>query len=212
MRRARVSNYLKAAMLRAQCKTVKDASLVHFELKQECEGCFLCQITSGDLRPPGWTEHAFCTSLHFASKGLGLGFDSRADEIAALVQSPSAPGGPRSRKSTQAAFYELWQCFCLSDWDSTLKRKLAFITEPFSSPNSRFVELPLLAYRSRGRVLKASPVRCFLCPWPLRLHKTTGSKAQLECQMVPKVSPQLVQVVVETTALEPKAFQIVRFA
>ena len=91
VRLVRVSNYLKAAMLRAQCKTVKDASLMHLELSKEYEGCYLSQLPSGDLRPPGWTEHAFCTSLHFASKGLGLGFDSRANEIVALVQSLSTP-------------------------------------------------------------------------------------------------------------------------
>ena len=139
----RVSNYLKAAMLRAQCKTVKGASLMHSDLCKEYEGCVLSQLPSGDMRPPGWTEPAFCTSLHRASLGLGLGFDSRANEIAALAQTLTAPGGRPSRKSTQAAFYDLLQSFSQCDWNITLKRKLAFISESVSDASSSDVPSPL---------------------------------------------------------------------
>ena len=135
MKLVRVSNYLKAAMLRAQCKTIKGASQMHYDLAKEEDGRYLSQFYTGDLRPPGWTEHAFCTSLHFAFKGLGLGFDSRANEIADVVQSLSVPGVAKSRKSTQAAFYELLQSFSNSDWDSTLRRKVAFISFPEGAPS-----------------------------------------------------------------------------
>lgn len=102
-----VRNYLKACLLRASCKTVSGADEMHKQLcKAAVEGVCLSQAYLEDPRPPGWSEPAFCTSLRLALRGLGLGFDSKSQEIAALVLASRAPEVGSSRKSVQAAFYD----------------------------------------------------------------------------------------------------------
>ena len=110
-------------MLRAAAKTITGYEQQHNELCMlAVEGTRLANRADGSCVPEGWVGDAFATNLFQARRGLGLGLDRHASEIANCFLTNA--GEEPSRKSVQAKFYNLLQSFRGSVWADTLNRKL----------------------------------------------------------------------------------------
>ena len=114
-------------MLRAARKTITGYSEMFRELEFWAQdGVPVAEFLRGSLVPPGWDGPSFATSLHYASQGMGLGFDQHAQTIKALFQ--DLGNGAGGRKSIQASFYKLLCSFLPSNWNDTLERKVSALS------------------------------------------------------------------------------------